>query len=629
MPGIYGVASANPVKLEGIADRMFEEVSSCRDMRLFTRHPVRAEKFAGFSVNNRMFADLKVPHEDDDLLILFDGNVFNLDEIGLSGLTYAQAAAKSYREKGEKFAADFRGHFVIAVLDRRADVLRVYADSAATKPLYYMHHDGVFYFATELKALLPVGPTPKRVDLKSLGQILHSGYVITHRTLVEEATELKAGGLLVYEIAKDRLTKDAYCDHSYHPRQLGRDEHMERMGDALERACDRALRHPVRHGRGILLTITGGMDSRCMAVAAHKRFPGVINGLTHCFHDDFEADYAARICKALDIGHTRVNLDDGDLLRDCLDDTVVAGEAMTHFSDVWRFVAAVKHLNSEEFGMMHTGVPGCAIMGSFVAPSMLNTPHLSIRDRSAVKGILRKLGHFTHPLSNDMFFEAVGDGSDHWETVYDSVADVAGEVWQGPDEWAYAQERVVLHVRQVRGSSGIFRGIEERMDFSAPFWDMDLVRCMMEMPADVKALAGIYYEFLRERFLPRALAKLPNTRNFGPLRRNTSLAWFEWRWKRRLLRGVLGRLSGEFRRKYGCSFQYVVQRDTEFRNFMADMLEDFEVPTACGVDGKKWKRVVNEWRRNPASHLHLTRHFFWLMYLRRWFDLWGKYVSMP
>lgn len=628
MPGIYGAAGAVPAGLRETADKMLGAVSACRDMRRFNCHSASAANFAGFSLNNRMFADLKTPYEDDDLLALFDGNVFNLGEIGLSGLTYAEAAAKSFREKGEKFAADFRGHFVVTLLEKRANVLRVYADAVAAKPVYYMHHGGVFYFATELKALLPVGPLPKRFDLASMGEILHSGYVITHRTLVEEAKEIKSAGLFVYDVMNDRLTKTTWHDHTYHPQPLSREEHMERMGQALTKACGRAPGHAVSRGRRILITVTGGMDSRCIAAAAHREYPGAIHALTHRFHDDFETDYAARVCKALDIRHIRAPLDDG-LLGGLVDETVVAGEAMTHFADVWRFVAALKDFSPDDYGIIHTGVPGCALMGSFIHAPMLATPDVSIHDPAAIRGIARRLGHYTHPQSNEMFFRAVGDGGSHWDAVYRSVGEVADECWQGPNDWAAAQERVMLHFRQIRGASGAFRGIEERMDFSAPFWDLDLVRCAMEMPAEVKRRGALYYEFLRERLLPRALVRIPNTRNFGPLRRNVELSVFEWRWKRRFLRGVLGRISKRYRRLFGCSYLHAVRENPSLRNFMADLLADFDVPLACGVDGAKWRRVLGEWRADPARHLHLTRHFFWLMYLRRFLDLWGRYISTP
>jgi hypothetical protein len=632
MPGIYGVASGTFKGLHLVSDRMFTEVTSRRDARLFVHDPVQAEGFAGFALVNRMFADLKTPYEDADVLVLFDGNLFNLDEIGLGEHTYAEAVAALYKSEGERFAARLRGHFVIALLDKREQVLRVYADPMITKPIFYMHHGGALYFSSELKALMPVGPVPKHADLRALNNMAFTGFVITLRTVAKEVTELKGGGMLSYNIREDRLTVGEYYSHVYQTLPLSRGEHMERAGAAMLKAFDRVFRHTVNHGRKILITVTGGMDSRSMAAVACRNFPGAVFGITHRFHDDYEMDYAQNVCAALGMNQIRVILDGGDKLRETIDAAVVAAESMAHFNDVWRFAATVKDLNPEEFGVMHTGVPGSAAWGTFVKPEMLRNPGGSINDpltAPTVRRVLRSFGLFSHPHATRMFFDVVGDGTNRFEMIHEDLREVARLGWEGPREWALERERITVYSRDVRGVRGSFRGIEERMDFSAPFWDLDFFRAAMEMPARVKVLANIYYDFLRKRVLPRKLRRLPNTRNFGPLRKSTSLAWMEHHWKLRFLRGILGRLSKKkYGRIYGCSYRYVVQSDPNLRNFMADMLLDLPEPSVFGIDPAKWKRVIERWRKDPTPYLLLTRHFFWLLFFKRWFDFWGRYVSL-
>jgi len=631
MPGIYGVASGTFKGLHLVSDRMYTEVTSCRDARLFVHDPVNADAFSGFALANRMFSDLKMPYENDEVLVLFDGNLFNLDEIGLGEHTYAEAVAALYRSDGERFAARLRGHFAIAILDKRERALRLYADPFITKPVYYMHQGGVLYFSSELKALMPVGPVPKHADLRALNNMAFTGYVITQRTFATEVAELKGGGMLSYDIREDRLALGEYYSHSYETLPLSRAEHMERAGEAMLKAFDRVFRHTVNHGRKILITVTGGMDSRSMAAVACRDFPGAVFGITHRFHDDFDMDYAQNICHALGMNQIRVILDSADKLRESIDGAVVAAESMAHFNDAWRFTAAVKELNPEEFGVMHTGVPGSAAWGTFVKPEMLKNPGGSIEDpldAPTVRRVLRSFGISSHPRATRTFFDAVGDGSNRFEMVHEDLREIARTGWQGPREWALERERLTVYTRDVRGVRGTFRGIEERMDFSAPYWDLDFFRATMEMPAKVKVLANIYYDFLRKRVLPRKLRHLPNTRNFGPLRKSTNLAWIERHWKLRFLRGVLGRFNPKYRRIYGCSYRHVVETDPNLRNFMADMLLDLPEPAVFGIDPAKWKKVIEQWRKDPTPYVLLARHFFWLLFFKRWFDFWGRYISL-
>jgi hypothetical protein len=631
MPGIYGVASASRRGLNEITDKMLSEVLLRRDARRFVRDAVHTAGFSGFSLVNRSFSDLKMPYEDADVLVLFDGNLFNLDEIGLGDSTYAEAAAALYKAKGEKFASELRGHFVMALLDKRGQVLRVYGDPFATKPVYYMHDGGALYFASELKALLPVGPLPKHADPRALNNIVLGGYPITFRTLVREASALKDGGMIAYDLRSDRLSAGQYLDLPQEALDLPYKEHFDRITEASLRAFERPFRHAVSHGRKIFITITGGKDSRALAAFAAKNFGPPIFGITHRFHDDYETDLAERVCHVLGINQIRVPLDAGDTFRQTIDDAVCAGEAMAHFSDVWRFTAALKGLSPEEFGTLHTGIPGCITYGSFLRPWHLKHPERRIQSpgySAGFKEIAQKFAHFTHPESNRMFLDAVGDGTDRFAMLKEDLCEIEAATCTGATEWATIRERTILQTRQMRGSVGAFRGIEEYMDFSAPFWDVDLMRATRQVPAKMKVGAALYYDFMRTRLFSRRLRRLPFTRNFGPMRKHRPVSWFESKFKKRFLRGFLGRFIKNYRRLYGCSYQYVIREDPSLRSYMADNLLALPSPEAFGIDSAKWRDGIERWRRDPLPYIHLTRHFFWLLFFKRWHDFWGKYVSL-
>jgi hypothetical protein len=610
---------------------MLLEVTSCRDVGRFVHDPMRAAGFAGFALTNRMLSDLKMPFEDDHVLVLFDGNLFNLDEMGLHDATYAEAAAHLYRAKGERFAAGLRGHFQIALLDKREQALRLYADPLGAKPLFHMRHNGALYFAAELKALMPVGPVPKRADPRALNNMVLAGYVLTYRTLVKEVSELQAGGMLHYDIRNGILRSDAYQPHSYQPVELSHGEHLERIAAATSTAFDRAFRHTVNHGRKLLIAVSGGSDSRAMAAFAAKNFGPPIFGITHRFHDDRETDLAERVCAALGIHQVRVPLDGGDTFMRAIDKAVIAGEAMTRFADTWRFTATSTGLNPEEFGTMHTGYPGCALYGAFARPEIMSGPEWNTcapPDSPMFYDMMNRYAFFSHPQANKMFLEAVGDGSDRFAMLGEDFLEIAQTGWKGPEDRAMAGERIMVHCSQLRGATGAYRGIEEYMDFSAPFWDLDLVRAAMEMPAKIRMRGDIYYRFLKKRLFRGPLRHVSSIRTFSPLRKAMSVACFESKRKKCILRTALARFSKTRRRLYDCGYEQVVRDDASLRNFMADNLIALPSPEAFGIDGAKWRGVLESWRRDPVPYIQLTRHFFWLLFFKRWFDFWGKYVSI-
>jgi hypothetical protein len=154
------------------------------------------------------------------------------------------------------------------------------------------------------------------------------------------------------------------------------------------------------------------------------------------------------------------------------------------------------------------------------------------------------------------------------------------------------------------------------------------MRVTTRIPTRVRAMAAVYYDFLLRRAFSKELAHLPCTRSLGPMKSRKTMAWVERRMKKRFLRGVMGRIFREYRRLYGCSYQFAVREDRALREYMAEHLAALPCPEAFGIDAGKWRRVIDEWRKEPKPYRHLTRHFFWLLFFKRWHDMWGKYVSI-
>ena len=72
-------------------------------------------------------------------------------------------------------------------------------DRVGVKPLFYTVVDGVFLFASEIKALLQYEKLKRELDLASLHYWINLRYVPKERTMFKGVRKLLPGNILVYE----------------------------------------------------------------------------------------------------------------------------------------------------------------------------------------------------------------------------------------------------------------------------------------------------------------------------------------------------------------------------------------------------------------------------------------------
>src|SRR5690242_11542958 len=107
-------------------------------------------------------------NEQRDVAVVYNGEIYNfkelreqLLELGHSFRTHSdtEVIVHSYEQWGESCLSGLRGMFALALLDMRGaptalPKILLARDRLGIKPLYYAHHNGVFLFSSEVRALL-------------------------------------------------------------------------------------------------------------------------------------------------------------------------------------------------------------------------------------------------------------------------------------------------------------------------------------------------------------------------------------------------------------------------------------------------------------------------------------------
>ena len=205
--------------------------------------------------------------------ITYNGEIYNYielrEELGAESFrttSDTEVILAAYRRWGHQSLEHLRGMFAFAIWDPRDGSLFCARDRFGMKPFYYAVVNGVLYFASEAKALLPFLPGVE-TDVEGLRDYLTFQFCLDGKTLFKGIRELPPGHQLVVKNGVMKITR--YWDVYYRldfTRTAGYFE--ERLRELLADSVRVHLRADVPVGA----YLSGGLDSSIIAsLAADER----------------------------------------------------------------------------------------------------------------------------------------------------------------------------------------------------------------------------------------------------------------------------------------------------------------------------------------------------------------------
>ena len=141
-----------------------------------------------------------ISNQDQTLTTVFNGEIYNfqsireqLKEYSFQTHTDTEVLVHFYDQKKEKMLADLNGMFAFAIWDKKQNELFIARDRLGIKPLYYYFKDGLFIFASEIKALLKHPAVSRDLSFQAISQYFAFDYVPAPLTIYENIFKLPAG----------------------------------------------------------------------------------------------------------------------------------------------------------------------------------------------------------------------------------------------------------------------------------------------------------------------------------------------------------------------------------------------------------------------------------------------------
>ena len=253
--------------------------------------------------------------------ICFNGELYNYKELraelreqGASFRTRSdtEVVLQAWIHWGSGCLTRFNGAFAFAIFDSHRRSLFFARDRYGKRPLFYYHKNGVFVFASEMKALLACEAVRFELDPLQLASILGIWTPLPRQSGFKDITQLGMGEYMLFKDGE--LSTHCYESLSFAApvRIDGENQAIDAVREALESSVALRLRSDVEVG----VYLSGGLDSSIIAHLVTQQTRNTVHTFSIGFEDkqfDESADQR-ELTAYLGTAHTALRVSHRDIV---------------------------------------------------------------------------------------------------------------------------------------------------------------------------------------------------------------------------------------------------------------------------------------------------------------------------
>lgn len=257
----------------------------------------------------------KQPMCFQDYWITFNGEVYNFNEIKNELIVLGhhfhsesdtEVILHAYQQWGEHCLNRFIGMFAFAIYDRAKNEIFFARDRVGVKPLHYYKENGLFLFASELKAFHQHPGFQKKINPKAVASFMQYGNIPGEESIFEHCAKLLPGHCAVLNLSNCNIAISRYWNvyDAYNKPKLtiSFNEAKTETEKLIQSACNYRMIADVPVG----IFLSGGYDSTTVTALLQKERTQQLKTYTIGVPDIGlnEAPYAEDISKHLGTAHT-------------------------------------------------------------------------------------------------------------------------------------------------------------------------------------------------------------------------------------------------------------------------------------------------------------------------------------
>jgi asparagine synthase (glutamine-hydrolysing) len=268
----------------------------------------------------------KQPMFLEEWVIVFNGEIYNFAEIRqklekegsqFETGTDTEVILKAFKAWGKKMVQEFRGFFAFAIFNQQTETLTLCRDRIGVKPMFWYWKDGLFMFASELKAFHEHPQFDKTICQQAVSLYLQQGYIPYPHCIFQHAHKLPAGAYLELD-KKQEIKIEKYWDVQdvYANTAVSTASEAELEAE-LEQVLTEAFELRMVADVPVGAFLSGGIDSSIVTALLQKKQGRQLKTFTIGFHDEAynEAKHAKAVAKHLGTDHQELYCTEQDFER--------------------------------------------------------------------------------------------------------------------------------------------------------------------------------------------------------------------------------------------------------------------------------------------------------------------------
>lgn len=257
----------------------------------------------------------KQPKQYKQYWITFNGEIYNFEELkatlvslghSFSSHSDTEVILHCYEEYGHAMLDKFIGMFAFVIYDSVKQEIVCCRDRAGVKPFYYYYKDGLFLFASELKAFHQHPGFKKSIDLQAVHQFFQYGYIMAPLCIFKNTYKLVQGHYLILSLQTKTITISKYWDvydcYNQPKLKINETEALRETEKIIQSACNYRMVADVPIG----VFLSGGYDSTIVTALLQKDSTEKIKTFSIGFDEESynEAHFAKEVATHLGTHHT-------------------------------------------------------------------------------------------------------------------------------------------------------------------------------------------------------------------------------------------------------------------------------------------------------------------------------------